>query len=235
MFDFFFCIDYNLVKMKITKAISGSSSSSQQGLSKVVYNPTINDKIQLQIMKQKKGEKKMQKVSKQSLAMLALSILLAISIALTFTFAAASASKTATGTIKFTGDIALEFSAATDNFAFNINVASTGVATTAADEMIKVASTSAPAYVTVQLSIEGNNVQIGDAATTKAVAVNLEQLTNFGAVEANKSTTTGKMAAGTEWKVADFISLDSDVTKYIDETADSSKVILTFTASATNA
>jgi len=45
----------------------------------------------------------MQKVSKQSLAMLALSILLAISIALTFTFAALTDSKKATGTITFSG------------------------------------------------------------------------------------------------------------------------------------
>ena len=43
----------------------------------------------------------MQKVSKQSLAMLALSILLAISIALTFTFAALTDSRKATGTITF--------------------------------------------------------------------------------------------------------------------------------------
>ena len=46
----------------------------------------------------------MQKVSKQSLAMIALSILLAISIALTFTFAALSDSKKATGTITFSGN-----------------------------------------------------------------------------------------------------------------------------------
>ena len=45
----------------------------------------------------------MQKVSKQSLAMIALSILLAISIALTFTFAALSDTKKATGTITFSG------------------------------------------------------------------------------------------------------------------------------------
>ena len=45
----------------------------------------------------------MQKVSKQSLAMIAHSILLAISIALTFTFAALTTKKTATGTITFTG------------------------------------------------------------------------------------------------------------------------------------
>ena len=51
----------------------------------------------------------MQKVSKQSLAMIALSILLAISIALTFTFAALSASKTATGTITFSGNVTVTY------------------------------------------------------------------------------------------------------------------------------
>ena len=55
----------------------------------------------------------MQKVSKQSLAMLALSILLAISIALTFTFAAVGTSKTATGTITFGGDTFIAWSGGT--------------------------------------------------------------------------------------------------------------------------
>ncbi len=52
----------------------------------------------------------MQKVSKQSLAMIALSILLAISIALTFTFAALQDRKTATGTITFSGDASVTWS-----------------------------------------------------------------------------------------------------------------------------
>ena len=51
----------------------------------------------------------MQKVSKQSLAMIALSILLAISIALTFTFAALSATGTATGNITFGGDATVKW------------------------------------------------------------------------------------------------------------------------------
>ena len=51
----------------------------------------------------------MQKVSKQSLAMIALSILLAISIALTFTFAGLSATKTATGNITFSGDATVKW------------------------------------------------------------------------------------------------------------------------------
>jgi len=49
-------------------------------------------------------------VSKQSLAMVALSILLAISIALTFTFAAFVGTKTATGTITFSAGGTLEWS-----------------------------------------------------------------------------------------------------------------------------
>ncbi len=57
----------------------------------------------------------MQKVSKQSLAMLALSILLAISIALTFTFAALSGSKKATGTITFSGGFTITTTGFTNN------------------------------------------------------------------------------------------------------------------------
>ena len=51
----------------------------------------------------------MQKVSKQSLAMIALSILLAISIALTFTFAALSSSSKATGTVTFSGNVSVKY------------------------------------------------------------------------------------------------------------------------------
>ena len=57
----------------------------------------------------------MQKVSKQSLAMIALSILLAISIALTFTFAAvANVSKTATGTLTFSGKYSIVWAGGDD-------------------------------------------------------------------------------------------------------------------------
>ena len=55
----------------------------------------------------------MQKVSKQSLAMLALSILLAISIALTFTFAVLQDEKTATGTITFSGEASVAWTGGT--------------------------------------------------------------------------------------------------------------------------
>ena len=72
----------------------------------------------------------MQKVSKQSLAMLALSILLAISIALTFTFAALSDSKTATGTVTFSKGFTLTstgFSGSgSDTFTITPTIADTG-------------------------------------------------------------------------------------------------------------
>ena len=70
----------------------------------------------------------MQKVSKQSLAMIALSILLAISIALTFTFALLTDSKTATGTIQFSGSGSLSWSgfkgmteASSNNITFSLD------------------------------------------------------------------------------------------------------------------
>ena len=68
----------------------------------------------------------MQKVSKQSLAMIALSILLAISIALTFTFAALSDKKTATGTITFSGASALLINNAEEDYTFAIAFDGTG-------------------------------------------------------------------------------------------------------------
>ncbi len=62
----------------------------------------------------------MQKVSKQSLAMLALSILLAISIALTFTFAALTAQRTATGSITFSGNVAITYDGSETNGTFTL-------------------------------------------------------------------------------------------------------------------
>ena len=80
----------------------------------------------------------MQKVSKQSLAMLALSILLAISIALTLTFAALNTSKTATGTITFSGEVGLIYSGLTsgtdaNDVTFTITYSSEGNPTLATE------------------------------------------------------------------------------------------------------
>ena len=76
----------------------------------------------------------MQKVSKQSLAMIALSILLAISIALTFTFAALQVKKTATGTITFSGNYAISMTGTdndelTDAWTFKGTIVPTGAIT----------------------------------------------------------------------------------------------------------
>ncbi len=62
----------------------------------------------------------MQKVSKQSLAMIALSILLAISIALTMTFAALSANRTATGSITFSGNVSITYNDLAQDGTFNL-------------------------------------------------------------------------------------------------------------------
>ncbi len=181
----------------------------------------------------------MQKVSKQSLAMIALSILLAISIALTFTFAVAQSTKTAKGTITFSGTAALTLTgfgaqSAGNDGTFSISVTSAGATVTGAEGVnalsgmkFALAGNSAPAYVKVVLSVEGANV---DTKTGKAVAATLKQGDNFGEVTTNSITTTKKLAAGTTWTLDDILSLVADVQKYTDEST-SSTVTLTFTAS----
>ena len=72
----------------------------------------------------------MQKVSKQSLAMIALSILLAISIALTFTFALTGIRNTATGTITFTGNASILINGQENAYNFNIKFDEEGKVTT---------------------------------------------------------------------------------------------------------
>ena len=105
----------------------------------------------------------MQKVSKQSLAMLALSILLAISIALTFTFAGLSDKKTATGTISFQGNVALIVDSTT-NIADSVSnnnytIVCTSVTDTdtlnaaLATASFKLAANSQAAYLGVQVVI----------------------------------------------------------------------------------
>ena len=182
----------------------------------------------------------MQKVSKQSLAMLALSILLAISIALTFTFAAAQDTKSATGTITFTGNAALTISgfAGTDEAGtFTINVDSNGVSyvggesvTLLEDMKFGLATTSAPAYVKVVLSVQGKNIEIGPTAANKAVAVAMSNPAGFDAPLDNAIKTSAKQAAGKTWTLKKVLSFASDVSKYVDEPAGATKVTLTITA-----
>ena len=138
----------------------------------------------------------MQKVSKQSLAMLALSILLAISIALTFTFAALNSTKTATGTITFTGEMGLIY-AGTDvvdkDLTFTIQFGSTGqptvkltdqTATALSAVSLKLAETSKNvASVSVGFDFfEGADQAAGDvdAALTALIDVPTESYDNEG-------------------------------------------------------
>ena len=120
----------------------------------------------------------MQKVSKQSLAMLALSILLAISIALTLTFAALSDSKTATGTITFTGNVALmmqnggsDFStgAGTDASPYTFTIANptdaSAINTALEKVTFKLTDTSQNAYIVVSVTVTTTQPQSAIAFT----------------------------------------------------------------------
>ena len=190
----------------------------------------------------------MQKVSKQSLAMIALSILLAISIALTFTFAAAQDTKTATGTITFSGTGALlldGFAGTGEAGTFTITVSNGSILnylgtenkSSLSDLKFGLASTSAPAYVKVAISVKGNNIGLGDS--TKCVNATLKSnvaaLGTADTIEGGSAyTCTDKQEAGKTWTVADLIDFAADSTKYVNEPDGSSKITLTVTAS-TNA
>ena len=110
----------------------------------------------------------MQKVSKQSLAMIALSILLAISIALTFTFAALSAEKEATGTISFDKAYGLTLNTNANSYTFTVRFKSDDQTTAIAqavgngkdwnDATIGIAATSSACNikVTIEFIVEGD-------------------------------------------------------------------------------
>ena len=161
----------------------------------------------------------MQKVSKQSLAMLALSILLAISIALTFTFAALNSTKIATGTITFTGEVGLiytnlnnndgnlTFNAAYNGSTKTYDITSNDVTSdkTFADVEVKLAATSVKATIGVTLTYNATD------STTIAKYVKLKaDGTNFDKTSDTKLT----MKSGTTWnatagsvKVNDILEL----------------------------
>ena len=108
----------------------------------------------------------MQKVSKQSLAMIALSILLAISIALTMTFAALSQTKHATGTITFTGNYSItmtgvENAAAADDWTFKGTFNADGKITLTDDPTVVFTnvSTGAKMHYGVKITTSGANAE----------------------------------------------------------------------------
>ncbi len=126
----------------------------------------------------------MQKVSKQSLAMIALSILLAISIALTFTFAGLTASKTATGTITFSGEATVAWSGGT------VNDGNTTFTLVNAD--FNVTSAGATLNDTGKTKLEDISVTITNTATT-TLNYSISMATATGVTF---SEVTGTLASG---------------------------------------
>ena len=173
----------------------------------------------------------MQKVSKQSLAMLALSILLAISIALTFTFAAGfSDSKNAEGTINFAGSVALTMTfgegtggnngfesgdgSTGSKYTFTMNATSTTTLAEIADELANVkfglTAESQLAYVGVKVTITGQTV--GDTGVIPLVK---GTGADFSTEDTNFATgitwkTTAQEAASSEWNLGNFVVADAD-------------------------
>ena len=136
----------------------------------------------------------MQKVSKQSLAMLALSILLAISIALTFTFAALSATKTATGTITFGNGFTLEsanFSGSgNDTFTVTPTFADNGAITYALNE--KTAQWTITNNGTSNLNLGVTITLTKDSGNDEIVSLksDLKSGTQYGVTVGNAGTVT---------------------------------------------
>ena len=184
----------------------------------------------------------MQKVSKQSLAMLALSILLAISIALTFTFAGLYDSKTAKGTITFSGSVGLIMQYNGSNFVagdgtsgnpytFEIAMAAedasagkTKIESELAKVTFKLSDTSQAAYIKVTASSTNNTGAVQIAASDSA--------TNFGKEDlvwtSDKAFTTTE-ATSAAWNLSKFYTVTYNPT-LID--ADATEISITFTIEA---
>ena len=157
----------------------------------------------------------MQKVSKQSLAMLALSILLAISIALTLTFAALSQQKTATGTITFDGNVALEltgFEGGPDSFTFTINnpTDASVINSALAGYQFALASTSQNAYISVKIVITGQS-GITFTQTSEPTGYNAATGDAF-ATGYTWMSTNAFAVAGSTGDLADFITAEEFAT-----------------------
>ena len=98
----------------------------------------------------------MQKISRKSLAVVALSVLLAISMALTFTFAALGASAKATGTITFQGKYSI-----------------TMVGTTGGT-----GEEGSPWTFTGKLAADGNSITLDNGTDSQAPAVTFNNIAN---------------------------------------------------------
>ncbi len=167
----------------------------------------------------------MQKVSKQSLAMIALSILLAISIALTFTFAALSDKKTATGTITFSGNVAITmgagFTEKSDTYEFTLSEKDGAVTL---GETLTIGVSGVDAWV---------KIVVGAPTGSNASAVTIAQATNLSSLyekaeSANTFTSKAKIAADSNVKLAELIKITLD----LDDLADDTDVTFTITVDA---
>ena len=168
----------------------------------------------------------MQKVSKQSLAMLALSILLAISIALTFTFANLYDTKTATGTISFEGTVAIQFGTSftesEGSYSLSLTANSTGI-NIPANATIGLTGESTDAYLKITISeLSGNNVSsTGKEAVTVALADDISSETyTTSTADGIVITTKSKVVAGTSGNIAlsDLIKFTVNLDNLVDET-----------------
>ena len=163
----------------------------------------------------------MQKVSKQSLAMIALSILLAISIALTMTFAALSDSKQANGTITFSGNVALEMNCTIgspsgtgtteDPYVFTY----TPAGTLSQSETIS-AINAELAKVTFGLADGSNDAYIQVKAT-----VTVTDKTDGSITAGNKSTATGFTVSGDTFTTTAAVDTETtyNLSQFVEVTA----------------
>ena len=151
----------------------------------------------------------MQKVSKQSLAMIALSILLAISIALTFTFAGLSANKTAKGTITFSGNVTVAYDADTTTANGTIVFTPNYTDSTVTTDNKQFTIGGSDAYVQIEITVEGGTgvtVQVKDPFATSPA---------FANITSNSATfkSANKVTKDTSYNVDDLVKATFDATE----------------------
>ncbi len=156
----------------------------------------------------------MQKVSKQSLAMIALSILLAISIALTFTFAALSGKSTAKGTITFSGNVTVQYDGSTtENGAIVFTVDYDGATVSTDNKKFTISGSPAYAQVTVTVAnANGVTVKVKDPFNTSATEEELSASKTFKSTSTVNTAETAKTIAVDDIISAITFNADSTLT-----------------------
>ncbi len=193
----------------------------------------------------------MQKVSKQSLAMLALSILLAISIALTFTFAALQDSKTATGTITFQGGVGLVYDGLTNAdgaMEFSITYSDEGKPTLAVtgsngaveekqfgDIALKIANTSQKANVTATIAYYRGTDSLIEEESQDADYVAIKKYIDLKVASWNNQVAGSEVVKFSNLLKADAITSATDFASIVDATDRINKIVITFNATVAQA